>query len=103
MGPVILRPLKLQAINTLSKFHCAVEELGLLDEEMINVLLFHLQDHAILTGTIRSLGSSSSDCSNGYLCLLKLRLSDCTKGIKDCINSFSMSHSSILTCITNGS
>ena len=85
--PVIPRPLKLQAINTLSKFHRAVEELQLLDEEMINVLVFHLQDHAILTSTIRSLESSSSDCNNGYLCLLKLRLSDCTEEIKDCIDS----------------
>ena len=101
--PVIPRPLKLQAINTLSKFHRAVEELGLLDEEMINVLVFHLQDHAILTSTIKSLESSSTDCNNGYLCLLKLRLSDCTKEIKDCLDSFTMSHSSILTCITNGS
>ena len=100
--PVIPRPLQLQAINTLSKFHRAVEELGLLDEEMINVLVFHLQDHGILTSTIRSLESSSSDNNNGYLCLLKLRLSDCTKEIKSCIDSFSMSHSSILTCITSG-
>ena len=72
--PVIPRPLKLQAINTLSKFYRAVEELGLLDEEMINVLVFHLQDHGILTSTIRSLESSSSDNNNGYFCLLKLRL-----------------------------
>ena len=86
--PVIPRPLKLQAINTLSKFHRAVEELGLLDEEMINVLVFHLQDHGILTSTIRSLESSSSDNNNGYLCLMKLRLSDCTKEIKSCIDFF---------------
>ena len=69
---------------------------------MINVSIHHLQDHAVLTNSIKSLECCSSQFSRGCLCLLKLRLSDCIKEIKECVDSFSKSHSSILTSVCNG-
>ena len=99
---VVPRSIQLQAINLSSNFHRALEELHLLDEEMINVLIHHLQDHAVLTNSIRSLEHSSSQFDRGSLCLLHLRLFDCIDEIKACVVSFSKSQSSILTNICNG-
>ena len=94
---VVPKSIRLQAINLLSKFHRALEEMHLLDEEMINVLIHHSQDHAALTNTIRSLECSATQFDRGCLCLLNLRLLDCIKEI----DSFSKSQSSILTNVCN--
>jgi len=102
--PLIPRPLRLQAIALLSTYYRSVEELQLLEKEMTNVLLFHLDDYAKLTRAIEILINKSYPLQlhNGYKCLLKLRLYACVSEIRDCIKSFMESNPSFLTSIANG-
>ena len=68
--------LQLQAINLLSAYYRSVEELHLIDDDMVNVLSFYLEDHVHLAETIKLLDSDSSSVQldNRHICLLKLRL-----------------------------
>jgi len=62
-----------------------VEELQLLEQEMINVVLFHLDNYTNLTTAIETLTNVSYPLQlhNGYSCLLKLRLQAYIKEIRD--------------------
>jgi len=92
--PLIPRSLRLQAIALLSTYYRAVEEVQLLEQEMINVALFHLDDYTKLIMAIEAPTNESHPLQlrNGYLCLLKLRLQTCTKEIRDCIEGFTKSN-----------
>ena len=102
--PLIPRSLRLQAITLLSTYYRSIEELKLLEQEMINVLLFHFQDYTKLTKAIEDLinKSYSLQLHNGYTCLLKLRLYACISEIRNCIESFTKSNPSFLSSITTG-
>lgn len=94
----IPRTVRLQAINSLSKLHRASEEVHMLDEEMINVVLFHFHDYKLLRNAISSINSISCFTS-GSVCLLKHRLAYCEEELKACVNAFDVYFDSIVTFI----
>jgi len=92
------RSVRLQAINAYSKLQCATEELRMLDEEIINVVLFHVHDYKMLMDAISS--ADSSTCyGSGSICLLKHRLADSEEEMKACVNAFNVYFDSIVDFI----
>ena len=84
------KPVRIAAINALMTQRRAEEEVVMLQQEMKNVIAFHMKDAAALTGAIGVLKESEtmSAYDRGCVSLLKVRLSKVKEELLLCCSSY---------------
>lgn len=84
------KPVRIAAINALMAQRRTEEEVVMLQQEMKNVIAFHMKDAAALTGAIGVLKESETITAydRGCVSLLKVRLSKVKKELLSCCSSY---------------
>ena len=84
------KPVRLAAINALMTQRRAEEEVVMLQQEIKNVIAFHMKDVAALTGAIGQLEESETMTAydRGCVSLLKVRLSKVKEQLLSCCCSY---------------